>query len=103
MKWKKEDFASAKQPPIETFNYQWYEGTLYDELRAKLLQNKVALKERSPDEILEKLKEIMPRRDHILDVTISFINNAKDNAYTIEEINNRIRERSWNSQTTHGC
>ena len=37
----------------------------------------------------------MPRRDHLLDAVISFINNAKDNALSIEEINNRIRERKW--------
>lgn len=95
MRWKKDLFAFANRDLIETFNYQWYEGTLYDELKAKLLERKVVLKERSQDEVLAKLKEIMPRREYLLDGIVSFINNAKNNALTIEEIHNIIRERKW--------
>ena len=41
MRWKKEDvFGFAKQPLIETFNYQWYEGTLYDDLESNFFKRR---------------------------------------------------------------
>lgn len=96
--WKKRAAEAAGQTIIETFNYQWYEGTVLNELKKQLLESKVTLKEISLGEILEKLKETMPRRDNLVDSIVSFLNNAKTNCLTISQVKQRTREKRWTTR-----
>src|SRR5439155_20509690 len=77
MEWKRNQFKKHRHKLLETFLYQWAEGSLNAELKRQLEANHVVLKEMTREEILARIRNLIPREDSLHELMFSFINKAK--------------------------
>jgi len=77
MKWKRSQFKKHGRKLIETYSYQWVEGTLISDLKRQLDENRVALRELTMEEILSHIEQLMPRTEPLHELMFSFISKAK--------------------------
>lgn len=96
MDYKREQFRRRNQKLLETFHYQWSEGTLIPELKRQLEENGVALKEIPMPEILDRIDNLI-RRDPLYELMFSFIRKAKTNGLNPKVLVSRFSEggESW--------
>ena len=95
MEWKRDQFKKHGHKLLETFHYQWADGSLTAELRRQLEANHVAFKEMTKDEILGRIRDLIPREDALHELMFSFINKAKTNGLTISDISSRLAHDNW--------
>jgi DNA helicase-4 len=95
MEWKRGQFKKHGHRLLETFHYQWVEGSLAEQLRRQLLANHVVLKELTREEILARVRDLIPREDSLDELMFSFINKAKTNGLTVDDIRSRLAQRHW--------
>lgn len=95
MQWKRYQFQKHRRRLIETYNYQWAEGTLIPELTRQFKENHVQLRELTTEEILDKVQMLIPRRDTVNELMFSFISKAKTNGLTIVDVTARLRQGNW--------
>jgi DNA helicase-4 len=96
MQWKREQFRKHRRRLIETYDYQCSEDTLISEVTRQLKENQVILRELSTGEILDRVEALMPRRDILNELMLSFVSKAKTNGLSVENVAERLRQRSWN-------
>jgi DNA helicase IV len=95
MEWKRGQYKKYGRKLLETYQHQWKEGTLDDDLRLLLEVNHVIMKEMTKEEILERIRNLMPREDHLNELILSFITRAKTNGLTMGDINSRLAQPNW--------
>jgi len=95
MDWKKAQFEKHRRRLIETYSYQWAEGTLIPELKRKLEESHVVLKELSVQEILQHIQKLMVDKDPLHELMFSFISKAKTNGLDITDIESRLASGKW--------
>ena len=95
MEWKRDQFRRHGRKLIETYYYQWAEGTLDAELRRQLEENRVKLRELTMPEILDRIRKLMPRTDPLDELMFSFISKAKTNGLTTSDITSRLARGGW--------
>jgi DNA helicase-4 len=78
MEWKRGQFKKHGHRLLETFHYQWVEGSLAEQLRRQLLANHVVLKELTREEILARVRDLIPREDSLDELMFSFTTSALD-------------------------
>lgn len=98
MEWKRGQFQKHGHKLIESYNYQYMEGILVSELKKRLEENHVELGEMTLPEILRQIELTIPRGEPLTDLMLSFINKAKTNGLTIDDINSRLTSRSWSGK-----
>ena len=91
MEWKRGQFKKRDQKLIETFHYQWAEGSLIAELRRQLELNGVPLSEVTMGEILRRIDEAI-RRDPLYELMFSFVSKAKTNGLGIADVESRLAD-----------
>lgn len=96
MQWKRDQFKRHGRRLIETYNYQWTEGTLIPEIGRQLEENLVKLRELTMREILDRVQMLIPRRDALNELMFSFISKAKTNGLTISDVNSKLANGNWN-------
>jgi DNA helicase IV len=92
MKYKKEQFRNRDQKLLETFHYQYSEGTLISDLEGQLATNGVATREIPMQEILARIDRLI-RRDPLYELMFSFIRRAKTNGLTMHDLEERLGEK----------
>ena len=99
MEWKREQFKKNNHRLVESFNYQWTEGTLIPDLRRQLEQNGVTLEDVPMDEILKRIDTLI-HRDPLYELMFSFVAKAKTNGMSVSAIENRLadRGRQWTNK-----
>jgi DNA helicase IV len=99
MEWKRNQFKKHNQKLLESFHYQWVEGTLIQELRRQLEQNHVAMTEMPLAEIIQRVGEEI-RRYPLYDLIFSFITKGKTNGLGPSDVSTRLSEgsRKWTSR-----
>ena len=95
MDWKRNQFKKHRRKLLETFHYQWAEGSLNAELKRQLEANHVVMKGMTREEILARIRTLIPREDSLHDLMFSFINKAKTNGLSIRDISFRIAQGNW--------
>jgi DNA helicase-4 len=95
MEWKKDQFKKHKHRLLETFHYQWAEGSLDAELKRQLEANHVVFKEMTKEEVLARIRNLIPREDSLHELMFSFISKAKTNGLTIGDIRSRLAQGNW--------
>lgn len=95
MEWKIDQFKKHGRMLIETYHYQWAEGTLIPELRRQLEEKRVELRELTLQEILDRIQKLIPRRDPLYELMFSFISKAKINGLTISDVTSKLAHGSW--------
>ncbi len=95
MQWKREQFRKHRRRLIETYNFQWTEGTLIPELTRQLKESNVQLRELTTEQILDKVQSLIPRRDVLNELIFSFISKAKTNGMTIGDVVARLKDGNW--------
>ena len=96
MKWKRSQFKKHRRKLIETYSYQWVEGTLIPDLKRQLDENRVALRELTMEEILSHIEQLMPRTEPLHELMFSFISKAKTNGLSVDDVSSRIAHGTWN-------
>jgi DNA helicase-4 len=96
MEWKKAQFKKHEKKLIETYSYQWYEGTLIPGLKRQLEENRVEFREIPMKEILDRIQNLMSGTYPLDELTLSFINKAKTDGLSPTDIQTRLRQRNWN-------
>lgn len=89
--WKRELHAQYKTTLIETFSYENKEGTLFDNLKVKLLAHGVVFKQRTNDEIWQILNSVAKDEVSALDTLIkTFLNLYKSNNFETTKLSDKI-------------
>ncbi len=96
MEWSRGQFAKHKHTLIETFHYEWTEGTLIHDLKKTLEEHGVVLTELSTNEVVSNVYNLLPRNDPLEILTFSFISTAKSNGLGIGEIRQKAETRKLN-------
>ncbi len=92
MDYKRDQFKKQNRRLLETFHYQWAEGTLTVDLRSQLEANGVVLKEIPMEDILKRIDGLI-RRDPLYELMFSFIRKAKTNGLTESDLSTRLTAR----------
>jgi DNA helicase IV len=95
MEWKREQFKKYGRKLLETYQYQWKEGTLEAELKHLLEANRVVMKEMTKEEILDRIRNLIPREDNLNEFIFSFLSRAKTNGLTTSDIKSRLAQPNW--------
>jgi DNA helicase-4 len=95
MEWKRDQFKKHKHRLLETFHYQWAEGSLDAVLKRQLEANHVVFKEMTKEEVLARIRNLIPREDSLHELMFSFISKAKTNGLTIGDIRSRLAQGNW--------
>ncbi|MDV3244799.1 MAG: UvrD-helicase domain-containing protein [Nitrososphaerales archaeon] len=95
MEWKRGQFKKHGRRLIETYGYQWQEGTLIPELKRQLEENRVEFRELPMQEILDRIQRTMPRTDPLQELMFSFISKAKTNGLAVSDVRFRLSQGSW--------
>jgi len=95
MEWKRDQFKKHKHRLLETFHYQWAEGSLDAELKRQLEANHVVFKEMTREEVLARIRNLIPREDSLSELMFSFISKAKTNGLTIRDTSSRLAQGNW--------
>lgn len=98
MEWKKGQFKKHGRKLIETYHYQWAEGILEDELKARLKENRVEMQELTMHEVLKIIREQIPHEDPVHELMFSFIRKAKTNGLQISHIDHRLKTGNWDRE-----
>jgi DNA helicase-4 len=93
MEYKKEQFKKRNQKLLETFHYEWSEGTLIPALRKQLEEAGVVLREIPTEEILQRIDKLI-RRDPLYEMMFSFISKGKTNGLSASDLRFRLADRS---------
>lgn len=72
---------------FETRSHQYREGSLFQELEAALLRHGQVMRQRSPDDVLDRVKSL--RQTDVLDLILQTIHLVKGNGYTQDEVRQR--------------
>jgi DNA helicase-4 len=92
MEYKREQFKDRGQKLLETFHYQYSEGTLISDLEGQLATNGVVTREVPMQEVLARIDKLI-RRDPLYELMFSFIRKAKTNGLTMHDLENRLGEK----------
>lgn len=92
MEYKREQFKNLGQKLLETFHYQYSEGTLISNLEGQLTANGVVMHEIPMQEVLARIDKLI-RRDPLYELMFSFIRKAKTNGLTLEDLDHRLGEK----------
>ena len=95
MEWKRDQFKKHKHKLLETFHYQWAEGSLEAGLKRQLEANHVVFKEMTKEEVLARIRNLIPREDSLSELMFSFLSKAKTNGLTIHDIGSRLAQGNW--------
>ena len=96
VEWSRGQFAKHKHTLVETYHYQWTEGTLICDLKKMLEEHQVVLGELPASEVVSKVYDLLPRNDPLEILTFSFISTAKSNGLGIEDIHQKTETRKLN-------
>src|SRR5262245_12600777 len=91
MQWKRELHARYQTRLIETYSYEKKEGSLLDNLRAKLIAAGVALRERPWGEVFSLLDEL-GRVDSLTKLVTTFTRHFKSSGLSFADLRARARE-----------
>ena len=94
IQWSRSQFTKHHRYLVETFNYQWTEGTLIGELRRLLEERRVNLSELSTDEVVRRAYGLLPKRNPMEDLAFSFINKAKSSGLGIDDVKAKTSRRA---------
>jgi DNA helicase-4 len=87
MEWKEQTHINNNTTLIKTFSYEMFEGTLYNNLTQRLIENGIILHPKTPQEIWQIIKEsAMEEVKDFIDLFETFINLTKSNNYSIIDI-----------------
>lgn len=89
MEYKRRQFNEHNQKLIETFHYQWAEGTLVESLTRQLEANGVTLKPMSIEEVLARIDKLI-RRDPLYELMFSFITKGKTGGLGVKDLEARL-------------
>ena len=89
MEYKRNQFKTHDQKLIETFHYQWAEGTLIANLTRQLEDRGVILKPMSIEEILARIDKLI-RRDPLYELMFSFITKGKTGGLGVNDLEARL-------------
>jgi DNA helicase-4 len=95
IEWKRDQFKKHKHKLLETFHYQWAEGSLDAELKRQLEANHIVFKEMTKEEVLARIRTLIPREDSLHELMFSFISKAKTNGLNISDISSRLVHGNW--------
>lgn len=85
--WKRNEHKSHSTKLIETFSYEMHDGTLFDKLTKKLLENNIVFTPKSPFEIWKIISESAKEEvDNIIVLFQTFITLMKSNNYSIDDL-----------------
>jgi len=95
MEWKRNQFKKHGRKLIETYHYQWSEGSLVPGLKHQLEQHGVRLNELSVEEILSQIQKLIPHAEPLRELMFSFISKAKTNGFGIDDIKSKLVSGQW--------
>lgn len=96
--WKRNTHNTYHTKLIETYSWEHYEGTLLQNLKNKLLKNKVKFEPIDKTKIYEKLNEAQ-HIDSFTELTSAFLNHYKSNQLNFNNLWNSVNSR-LNSYTS---
>ena len=96
MDWKREQFKKHHKRLIETYAYHYVERTLIPETRKLLVKNGVELKEMTMRQILDCIQNLIERKEPVYDLMLSFIDKAKNNGLSLDDVKTRLENGTWN-------
>ena len=91
MQWKRNLHKEHQTTLVETFSYEFSEGTLLPLLKQKLLSFNVIFRELEEAEIYELLKEPI-ESNSFTKLFTTFLNHFKSNRHTLEDIKEKSKE-----------
>lgn len=101
MKWKIKLHEDLNTKLIKTYSYEFdINKTIYNNLKNNLIEQGVVFKELSNKEIIEKIKENLPKEyNSFIELLTNFIIYAKENNINLKEVfqNNNFKECTRNS------
>ena len=101
MDWKRELHRANNTLMIECFAYEKMEGTLLDNLKAKLEENGVVLQPMTAEELWQQLEQEGTKvLDGVVNLFETLINLIKSNNYTISSLRNMCIEKA-NTPANH--
>lgn len=87
IRWKRDLHKTKFTTLIESYSYEWWEGTLFDNLRTKLSGVGITLSPKSPEEIWRILLQAASDEvDSLITLFGTFITLMKSNNYSIQEL-----------------
>ena len=90
MQWKEETHLGNQTTLIKTFSYEMFEGTLYEKLTQRLLENGIVLKPKTPEEIWQIINDNAKEEvKDFINLFETFINLIKSNNYSISDISKK--------------
>ncbi len=95
MEWKRGQYKKHGRKLIETYQYQWMEGTLIAELKQQLQEKGVELRELTMPQILDRIHKLIPHTDPLHELMFSFISKAKTNGLSINDVTSRLARGTW--------
>jgi DNA helicase IV len=95
MRWKRGQFEKHHKKLIQTYYYQWVEGSLGDELKRQLQENGVVLHELTKAEVLDYVNKLIPQKDYLQKLMFQFVIQAKMNALTMSGIESKSTTGGW--------
>ncbi|MCS4538841.1 MAG: UvrD-helicase domain-containing protein [Thaumarchaeota archaeon] len=90
-KWKLKQFHKYRRELIQTFYYQWADGSLIEQLEQQLRDRGVELRELGLQELIKKVGEYIPHKNTLVEFIINFINTAKSSGLGIPEIKTKLQ------------
>ncbi len=96
MKWKIALHTEKNTPLIQTFSYEFTEGTLLNSLKKKLLRHNVVFRELEFAEISELPKESI-ENDEFTKLFTTFLNHYKSNMHSMDELREKAKEKERTS------
>lgn len=97
MEWKRDQFRRHGKKLIETYHYQFTQGTLLPTMASGLRQMDVQMHPIDPSNIDYYVQKASPILEPFTQQMATFISRAKLNRLTPDDIKARIREGGWNS------
>ena len=85
--WKRETHKKYNTILLETYSYEMFEGVLFDNLKAKLIEKGIELIAKTPEEIWKIISNAANDEvDGFIKLFQTFINLMKSNNYTVDEL-----------------
>ncbi|MDA3872158.1 MAG: UvrD-helicase domain-containing protein [Candidatus Marinimicrobia bacterium] len=87
IKWKRKIHKKYSTTLLESYSYEMYDGTLFDNLTEKMLQIGITLKPKTPQEKWKIISEVTSDEvDNIISLFQTFITLMKANNYKISDV-----------------